>query len=132
MALDTCLLSLMTFIPSVGGLVILLLKVIEPLLKRSGKTLPPIVHRWVALTATAIPLLLSIRLWSRSWWPGVAAFDPSGGTQFVHHFVWMKDFNIEYFMGADGISVTMIILTALISFIACLASATIVKKPAAA
>jgi NADH-quinone oxidoreductase subunit M len=130
MVLDTYLLSLMTFVPFAGGLVILLLKAIEPVLRRSGRTLPPVAHRWVALVATLIPLLLSVRLWSRSWWPGVAGFDPSGGTQFVHHFVWMKDFNIEYFMGVDGISVSMVILTALISFIACMASTMIVKKPA--
>ncbi|MBI5510779.1 MAG: NADH-quinone oxidoreductase subunit M [Deltaproteobacteria bacterium] len=131
MILDAYLLSLMTFLPAAGGLLILLVKATEPLVNRSGAKVPPVVFRAIALVATGLPLVLSLRLMSRGWWPGVAGFDPSGGTQFVHHFVWMREFNIEYFLGVDGLSVSMVILTALISFIACLASVNIHKKPAA-
>ncbi len=71
--------------------------------------------RWVATIATAVPLLLGFRLYQ--------VFDPANtGMQLQHHFVWMKSFNIEYFVGVDGISILMILLTVLISFIACISS----------
>ena len=113
--MDAYLLTYMTFIPSIGALAILLIKGLR-------LPLPPTVFRWIALVSTALPLALAVKLW--------LAFDPNGGVQFVHHFVWIKDFNIEYFMGVDGISVSMVILTALISFIAAIASFGITKKPA--
>src|SRR5262249_31579630 len=52
-------------------------------------------------------------------------FDPSwgvkngnAGLQFIEHHVWVKSFNVEYYFGVDGISVLMLILTALVSLIA--------------
>jgi NADH-quinone oxidoreductase subunit M len=77
--------------------------------------------RWVALGATVVPLALATRL--------VAGFDPgfgvaqgNSGFQFVQHVVWMRAFNIEYYVGVDGLSVGLVALTALISVIAVLAS----------
>jgi NADH-quinone oxidoreductase subunit M len=130
MAIDGYLLTLMTFVPSLGALLILGLTAASPLLRRANINLPWTIWRWVSLTSTAVPLVLSVRLWSESWWPGVGGFRPTEGVQFVHHFVWIRDFNIEYFLGVDGISVSMVILTALISFIATLASFRIEKKAA--
>ncbi len=130
MAIDPYLLSLMIFVPIAGASLILLLKALTPALSRVGLAPRPTAWRWIALVSTAVPLVLSLRLWHADWWPGVAGFDPSAGVQFVHHFVWIGDFNIEYFVGVDGISVAMVILTALISFIASLASFRIDKKPA--
>jgi NADH-quinone oxidoreductase subunit M len=77
--------------------------------------------RAVATAATAAPLLLCIPLFLR--------FRPDAkGFQLVQHFVWIRDFNIEYFVGIDGLSVLMVLLTALITFIACIASYGIEKK----
>src|SRR6185312_8608188 len=45
-----------------------------------------------------------------------------GGLQFVQHVVWIPAFNVEYFVGVDGLSILMVLLTALISTIAILAS----------
>ncbi len=73
--------------------------------------------RWVALGAAAVPMALSLVL--------LAKFDSavnlqSGnyGLQFVEHYTWIRAFNIEYFLGVDGISVSMVLLTALVSLIA--------------
>lgn len=115
MSLDRYLLTLLTFLPTAGATVILLIKLLR-------LAVPPSVYRWIALLFTGLPLLLSFVLW--------AGFNPNGGVQFQHHFIWIKEFNIEYFLGVDGISVSMVILTALISFIACIASFHIEKKPA--
>jgi NADH-quinone oxidoreductase subunit M len=139
---DNYLLTLMIFAPTAGALAILLLKGIEPILKARGRPLPGTLWRWIALFATGVPLILATLLGHRNWLPAwvinlapdwlanTPGFDPSGGPQFEHHFVWIREFSIEYFVGVDGISVSMVILTALISFIACLASWRISKKPA--
>jgi len=71
--------------------------------------------RTVASITCAVPLLLGVYLYM--------IFDPANtGIQFAHHFVWIRSFNIEYYLGVDGLSILMILLTVLISFIACIAS----------
>ena len=71
--------------------------------------------RWFATLVTGIPLLLGIYL--------LTIFDPSNtGFQLQHHFVWIRSFNIEYFVGVDGVSILMVFLTVLIAFIAAIAS----------
>jgi len=44
------------------------------------------------------------------------------GLQYVHHMPWIEGFNIEYFVGVDGISIAMVLLCAVVSVIAVLAS----------
>ncbi len=98
------LLTYMTFIPIAGMLVIL--------------CLPGAAHnliRWTAAIATVPPLLLAIWLFVN--------FDRNqAGFQFVEHYQWIPSFNIEYFVGVDGISIAMVLLTALLSFICIFAS----------
>src|SRR5438132_8183440 len=96
-------LSLMIFIPLVGAAVVL--------------ALPSRAHdliRWAAVGASVPPLLLAIRV--------LAQFTPDAGFQFVHHVPWIPAFGIEYFVGIDGISITMVVLTALLCFICMIAS----------
>jgi NADH-quinone oxidoreductase subunit M len=77
--------------------------------------------RWTASVASASPLILCIYL--------LTIFDPSNtGIQFQHHFVWIRSFNIEYYVGVDGLSILMILLTVLITFIASVSSWGIEKK----
>ena len=40
----------------------------------------------------------------------------------TQHFVWIRAFNIEYFVGVDGLSISMVLLSGLVSFIATIAS----------
>ncbi|MCK5687676.1 NADH-quinone oxidoreductase subunit M [Myxococcota bacterium] len=115
MSFDNSLLTLLTFVPSMAAMVILLSVLFRI-------KLPSTAYRWIALVGAAIPLGLVIEMWRR--------FDPNGGVQFQTQVVWIKEFNIEYYMGADGLSVTMLILTALITFIAVIASFNITDKPA--
>ncbi len=96
-------LSLMIFFPLVGMAAVL--------------ALPSRAHnaiRWTAVAATVPPLLLSIRL--------LARFDPQAGFQFVQHAPWIPAFHIYYYLGVDGISLTMVVLTALLCFICMIAS----------
>jgi NADH-quinone oxidoreductase subunit M len=112
---QSTLLTWMTFTPALGMLAIVLLYGFTRL--QSGKQeLYNNVFRVIAIAATVVPFILAIYLY--------ANFNPNqvGDMQFVHRFVWLRSFNIEYFVGVDGISVSMVLLSALISLIAIFAS----------
>jgi NADH-quinone oxidoreductase subunit M len=69
----------------------------------------------LALAASAVPLLLSVQLY--------AQFDPSTAAfQFKERIMWIDAFNIEYFLGLDGISITLVILSSLLCSVALLVS----------
>ena len=42
--------------------------------------------------------------------------------QFVEKHPWIQSFNIQYYLGVDGISVTMVLLTGILSFLCIIAS----------
>jgi NADH-quinone oxidoreductase subunit M len=104
------LLTLIVFFPLVGALLILL----APAGRAS-------LIRGLALLTTLVPLCGAIYLcvrFDRSF----AQASGNGGLQFIQHVAWIPAFNIEYYVGIDGLSVAMVLLTALISTIAVLAS----------
>jgi NADH-quinone oxidoreductase subunit M len=71
--------------------------------------------RWIATITCAVPLLLGLYL--------LKVFNPAQtGMQLQHHLVWIRSFNIEYFVGVDGLSILLIFLTVLVTFIACISS----------
>jgi NADH-quinone oxidoreductase subunit M len=71
--------------------------------------------RVLAFAGTALNLALALFLWWR--------FDAANrGMQFVERVQWMPTFNIQYFVGVDGISVLLVVLTALLSPICVLCS----------
>ena len=97
-------LSWITFFPLIGMVVVLFLPRERPNLVR-----------WTAAITSAVPLILSIWLY--------ANFDrATTAMQFVEKAGWIPRFNITYFMGIDGISIPMVLLTALLSFICMFAS----------
>ncbi len=100
--MDAYLLSLITFIPLVGMVIVLLLR---------GDTLIKVVSAIIA----GIPLALSIRM-LRLYDSGTAEF------QFVEHHSWIPTFNIEYLMGVDGMAVMLVFLTTLLGFLCIFAS----------
>ena len=63
-----------------------------------------------ALAFSSITFLLSLGIW--------ANFDHSSAAlQFVERLPWVSTFNIEYFIGVDGIALLLIILTTFISIL---------------
>ncbi len=59
------------------------------------------------------------------------SYDKSlGGIQFVDHFKWIDSFNIKssYLVGVDGFSAPLVLLTGLLSLVACMASWRIEKR----
>ena len=97
-------LTYMTFCPLAGMVVVLLLPNNKPNL-----------IRWVSALSTVPPLLLAAWLFVN--------FDRSNpGFQFQEHYAWIPAYNIDYFVGVDGISISMVLLTALLCFICIFAS----------
>jgi NADH-quinone oxidoreductase subunit M len=97
------LLSIIIFLPLAGALVTLFL----------GKNRTAI-KIW-ALVVTLADLVLAGALWF--------LFDPgTSGMQFVDRFDWIEAMGISYFVGVDGISLWLLLLTAFLSPIAVLVS----------
>lgn len=71
--------------------------------------------RWVAFLGSLIPLALAIFLW-------INFNRGQSGFQFEEHFVWYAAINSTYHLGVDGLSLTMVLLTTLLTPISVLAS----------
>ncbi len=113
------ILSIMTFLPLLGLIAIVIAYLMG--YKKDENI------RWLTLGLQGVNLLLAVWLYSN--------FDGSflkghgnDGFQFVERTVWIRSLNIEYYVGIDGISVTMVLLTALISFIGVICSWSISKQ----
>ncbi|MER8642095.1 NADH-quinone oxidoreductase subunit M [Mesorhizobium sp. M1252] len=100
------ILSLVTFLPLVGVLLILFIRDDSPNARRN--------IRAIAFTTTAATFIISLFIW--------AGFDNSqAGFQFVEKFAWL-DSGISYHMGVDGISMLFVILTTFLMPLCILAS----------
>ena len=98
------IISLVTFLP-VFGTIGLLLHV------RKNDELA----RWMALITTGVTFVVSL--------PLITHFDKTThDMQFVEHASWIPAWNVNYTVGVDGISVLLVILTTLLSFICVIAS----------
>jgi len=102
-----------------------------PLIGAAGcLVVPRPMIRVVAVVASLLTLLLSLMLFSTFMGGG----DPAQTTEVfgsayghLHHvqrFPWItgENFTIEYYLGMDGLSFPLFILTTLVSFLACVAS----------
>jgi NADH-quinone oxidoreductase subunit M len=101
------ILSLVTFLPTLGALFILLIRGEPAVVARNA--------RGVALLASLITFVLSLDLWF-SFDRGSADF------QFVEQAEWIPTFGISYHMGVDGISVLFVLLSTVLTPICVLAS----------
>jgi len=102
--IDAHLLSLILFVPTIAAVIILLLPAGENKL-----------FCWFALGASLIPLVLSLIVWFR--------FDPNrAGFQFEESYIWYQAIGSSMHLGVDGLSLTMVLLTTLLTPLAILAS----------
>jgi NADH-quinone oxidoreductase subunit M len=71
--------------------------------------------RWLALLFSVVSFGVTLALW--------AAFDPgSGEFQLVERVAWIPAFGIDYYVGIDGISLLLVVLTGFLTPIALLSS----------
>ncbi len=104
------LLTIILFSPAVAALVLLLLPRDKPGLLR-----------WFTLAASLVPFFFSLLLWR--------GFDPAGEKfQFIELAAWYPAINSAYHLGVDGIALTMVILTTLLTPLAVLTSFSINEK----
>jgi NADH-quinone oxidoreductase subunit M len=104
----------MVFTPLLGATAVLLVFAAGALLKWPRRQVDDLC-RAIGLLSSGAVLGLGIILW--------LGFRPvAEGVQFVHRFVWIRDLNVEYFLGVDGLSISMVLLTALVCFAGMIAS----------
>src|SRR5687767_3019910 len=98
------LLTLLVLVPLAGVAAIAMI----------GREREALIHR-VALAVSLIVFGLTLLLWSR--------FDASSADfQFVERYAWIPSFGIEYFVGVDGISLFLLVLTGFLTPLALLSS----------
>jgi NADH-quinone oxidoreductase subunit M len=77
--------------------------------------------RLTALVTTAVAFVMSVQL--------LNGFSPAApGIQFQERIPWIPQLNVFYHLGVDGISLPMVLLTTLLSFLACMASWSIQER----
>jgi NADH-quinone oxidoreductase subunit M len=107
-------LSWATFFPLLGAGAIVLLLGAKYFAGLSKKVVDD-GARSIALLTSGLSFVAAIAAWRM--------YDPTQpGVQMVHHFTWIKAFNIEYFLGVDGLSISLVLLSGLVSFVATIAS----------
>jgi len=105
--MDFSLLSIMTFLPLAGVLMILFIRGDDALVEKNAKRM--------ALYTSLFTLGFAIY--------ALLKFDPSNSDfQFVEHSSWLKGFGISYHMGVDGISILFVLLAAFLTPV-CIVSA---------
>src|SRR5947209_2079906 len=103
-------LSLILFTPLAGAFILLLVN------KRNENAI-----RWIANVVALIGFVISVPLWF--WFnPQVADF------QFVERAPWIPFVGAEYFLGIDGLSTLLILLTTMMGSIAVLSSWTAITE----
>lgn len=98
------LLSLLVWLPIIGGFVVLFI----------GANQRDDTVRWMALAISFLTILLTVPLY--------IGFDQTtADMQFLEHWVWLPSFNIHYTLGIDGIALPLILLTCFCTMLAILA-----------
>jgi NADH-quinone oxidoreductase subunit M len=98
------ILSLVVWLPAVGGLLILFMR-------KSQENL----IKWAANIVFFVSFLVSLPLW--------LSFDNDGPQfQFKEAYDWIPSIGVQYHLGLDGISLLLVMMTTLLGFISCLSS----------
>ncbi len=110
--LDFPLLSIMTFLPLVGALIILMIRGDEEVVARNAKYMA----LYTSLFALGFGLFMFLR------------FDPtSADFQFVEKQKWLRSIGLSYHMGVDGISMFFVLLSVFLTPICIIASWNAIK-----
>ncbi len=87
------LLTYLLFTPIIGSILILFFK------KNNEKLI-----KYIGLAISVVAFIFSLMIYFQ--------FDnSSGGFQFIHKFKWVENLNISYFVGIDGLSMLLVLLT---------------------
>ena len=112
--MESNILTILIFLPLLGVLAMFF----AYMLKQED-----VIYKYIALITTFVQLILTGWLYNN--------FDPNlvlpinnsvTPTNFVVQLPWIESFNIQYFIGVDGLSMPLVLLTSLLMFICILAS----------
>ena len=93
------ILSLLIWLPILGAIVVVFI----PRDKEN-------IIRYASVVFTGLQFIVAIQLW-RQFEPG------NGSMQFMERLDWIPSLNISYILGVDGLSLPMVMLTAMLFFI---------------
>jgi NADH-quinone oxidoreductase subunit M len=112
-----------TFLPLGGAILIVLLAALRYVSGLSKHAVDQ-ASRGIALVTSGLSLVAAIYAWSfyDPTAPGMIVAGTKSGVQLVQRGVWIRGFNVEWFVGVDGLSISMVLLSGLISFVATIAS----------
>jgi NAD(P)H-quinone oxidoreductase subunit 4 len=106
------MLSALIWIPVIGAIVIGVLP----------RSLPPQVVRWVALGVTGVAFVLSLVL--------AMQFDAiAATTQFQEGLPWIEVLGLNYQLGMDGLSLPLVVMNALLTWVALYSSDPSIQRP---
>ncbi|MFO0454019.1 MAG: NADH-quinone oxidoreductase subunit M [Pseudomonadota bacterium] len=104
------LLSILVWLPIVGGIAVMLLGDARAAL-----------GRWLALGVTVLAFVLSVPLYT--------GFDSTtAAMQFVERLPWIPALNSDYHLGVDGISLPLILLTTFTTVLVVIAGWSVIEK----
>ena len=110
MTLGASLLSLLVWLPIGGGLLVLALGD-----QRVAAA------RWLALAVALVALILCVPLY-------LGFNNGTAGFQFVERYHWIRQFNADYYLGVDGISLPLILLTTFMTVPVIIAAWSVIEK----
>jgi len=109
MGLNWPILSIITYIPLLGAIAIMLF------LRRDNTI------RWFANIVVVVDFIVSLRL--------IQGFVKDRyAIQFVEKVPWIESFNVQYYLGVDGISILLVLLTTFLGVLAILSSWTAIQE----
>jgi NADH-quinone oxidoreductase subunit M len=104
------LLSMLLWLPIVGGVAVMLLGD-----RRAS------LARWVSLAVAVVTFLLTLHVW--------AGYEIGGATwQFVERHGWIPTLHSDYYLGVDGISLPLILLTSFMTVLVVIAGWSVIAK----
>jgi len=100
-------LTLITFVPLIGmGFILFCPRALKP------------AYKWIAAASTVPQLIIA-------GWLCANFNTNTAAIQFVERYSWIRAYHVYYLMGVDGVSISMVLLTAIICFVSVFASFTI-------
>ena len=104
-------------IPALGAILIMFIPSRDSFREKSSAS----IYGWIALVVSSIAMLVSIYM--------LAGFDNSiAGYQFVEKTSWIPRFGLNYFVGIDGISILLFLLTTIMMPFTVLSSFKYIQK----
>lgn len=124
------ILTWITFLPIIGLLLVLIVPVGKD---EKSRQVSYVIMRWITVVVTFIQLLLAIVIFL-NYNKSFTGFNEISTFQFLERWTWINanfpilgEVKIEYFLGIDGISAPMVLLTAIVCFVAVFPSFAIEK-----